>query len=115
MNTYLYASNLAHIPAQVAWGARKRGVRATWVKSAYSSQECSHCHYTDRANRPDQQTFCCRVCGLKRNADTNAAANIAARLGDRELAACADRAAIKALLAARHQAYLHGVQTPGCP
>jgi hypothetical protein len=37
MNAYLYASNLAHIPAQVAWGAAKRGVKATAVNSAYSS------------------------------------------------------------------------------
>ncbi len=34
MNAYLYASNLAHIPAQLAWGAAKRGVRARTVKSA---------------------------------------------------------------------------------
>ena len=63
MNAYLYASNLAHIPRQIAWNAAKRGVAAIKVKSAYSSQECSLCHYVDRANRPNQQTFCCRVCG----------------------------------------------------
>jgi hypothetical protein len=37
MNAYLYASNLAHIPKQLAWGAAKRGVKATAVKSAYTS------------------------------------------------------------------------------
>src|SRR5215469_11784920 len=57
MNAYMRASNLAHIPKQIAWNAAKRGVQATRVKSAYSSQACSVCHYTDRANRPDQQTF----------------------------------------------------------
>ncbi len=41
MNAYLRASNLAHIPKQIAWNAVKRGVQATSVKSAYSSQECS--------------------------------------------------------------------------
>ncbi|HMA32913.1 MAG TPA: RNA-guided endonuclease TnpB family protein [Chloroflexia bacterium] len=115
MNAYLYAANLGHIPDQLEWGARKRGVRATGVKSAYSSQECSRCHYTERANRPTQQTFCCGVCGLELNADANAARNIAARLSDKELAGCGDRAAIKTLLLARHQAYLTGVSTPGCP
>jgi transposase len=40
MNAYLYASNLAHIPKYVAWGGLKRGVQATAIKSAYSSQEC---------------------------------------------------------------------------
>jgi transposase len=47
MNAYLYASNLAHIPKHLAWVAAKRGQKATRVKSAYSSQECNACHYTD--------------------------------------------------------------------
>jgi hypothetical protein len=103
MNAYLYASNLAHIPAQLAWGAAKRGIRARKVKSAYSSQECHRCHYVARENRPNQQTFCCVVCGHTTHADVNAAENLASRLGDQELAACADRKAIKALLDRRHQ------------
>ena len=48
MNAYLSASNLAHIPEQLAWVTAKRGISATMVKSAYSSQECSVCHYPDR-------------------------------------------------------------------
>jgi Putative transposase DNA-binding domain/Probable transposase len=103
MNAYLYASNLAHIPAQLAWGAVKRGIRARKVKSAYSSQECHRCHHVARENRPNQQTFCCVVCGHTNHADVNAAENLASRLGDQELAACADRQAIKALLEQRHQ------------
>ncbi len=43
--------------------------------------ECSVCHYPDRANRQDQQTFCCAVCGFKTHADLNAAFNIKARWG----------------------------------
>lgn len=103
MNAYLYASNLAHIPAQLAWGAAKRGIRARKVKSAYSSQECHRCHHVARENRPNQQTLCCVVCGHTTHADVNAAENLASRLGDQELAACADRKAIKTLLARRHQ------------
>jgi hypothetical protein len=103
MNAYLYASNLAHIPRQIAWNAAKRGVAAIRVKSAYSSQECSVCHYVDRANRPNQQTFCCRVCGHGTHADLNAANNIQHRLGDEELRACRNRKAVKALLMRRHQ------------
>jgi transposase len=52
MNAYMRASNLAHIPKQIAWNTAKRGVTATRVKSAYSSQECSRCHFVERANRP---------------------------------------------------------------
>src|SRR5712692_9134420 len=48
MNAYMRASNLAHIPEQIAWNAAKRGVAAIKVKSAYSSQECSMCHNVDR-------------------------------------------------------------------
>jgi Putative transposase DNA-binding domain len=103
MNAYLYASNLAHIPKQLAWGAAKRGRAATSVKSAYSSQECSVCHYPDRANRPNQQTFCCVVCGYSTHADLNAALNIEHRWGDSELRACKDRKAVKALLLQRHR------------
>jgi len=103
MNAYLYASNLAHIPKQIAWNATKRGVAAVRVKSAYSSQECSVCHYTDRANRPNQQTFCCMVCGYSTHADLNAAINVEHRWEDDELRACKGRKAVKALLLQRHQ------------
>lgn len=105
MNAYLYASNLGHIPEQLVWDARRSGRRAIQVRSAYSSQECSRCHYTDRQNRPNQQTFCCAVCGFTCHADVNAALNLASRLGDQELAASQSRADIKALLGRRHQAW----------
>jgi Putative transposase DNA-binding domain len=105
MNAYLHASNLAHIPKQITWNAAKRGVLATRVKSAYSSQECSVCHYVDRASRPTQQTFCCVVCGYEAHADLNAATNIARRAGDIELQMSRDRQAVKALLLRRHQTW----------
>ncbi len=103
MKAYLRASNLAYLPKQIAWNARKRGVTATPVKSAYSSQECSTCHYTHRHNRPDQKTFFCQFCGYQAHADTNASVNISRRVGDRQLRACRDRKAVKALLMKRHE------------
>src|SRR5713226_2600985 len=105
MNAYLRASNLGHIPKQITWNAAKRGIRATRVKSAYSSQECSVCHYTDRKNRPNQHTFCCQVCHESMHADLNASRNIAQRLGDAELRARTDKKAVKALLMRRHEAW----------
>jgi len=105
MNAYMCASNLAHIPKQIAWNAAKRGVQASRVKSAYTSQACSVCQYVDKKNRPDQQTFCCLVCGQSMHADLNASINIQRRLGDRELCACKDRKEIKALLLSRHEAW----------
>ncbi len=103
MNAYMRASNLGHIPKQVEWNALKREVQATRVKSAYSSQECSVCHSVDRKNRPDQQTFCCKVCGHRMHADLNAAQNLAARLHDGALQACKNKAEVKALLMGRHE------------
>jgi len=104
-NAYLRASHLGHIPQQILWNSQKRGVRATPVISAYSSQECSVCHYTDRKNRPDQRTFRCQVCGFEAHADHNAAVNISRRVGDTPLRACRDRTAIKAVLMQRHEAW----------
>jgi hypothetical protein len=105
MNAYLYAANLAHLPRQLAWGAKKRGqtARAGWA--AYSSQECSRCHFVSRANRPAQQTFCCQACGLQLNADENAAINHQARYQDREMRAYRSKEAVRALVDARHVAY----------
>jgi hypothetical protein len=105
MNAYMRASNLAHIPKQIEWNAAKRGVQATAVKSAYTSQECQRCHYPDRTNRPDQQTFCCVVCGFQTHADLNAAVNIERRVGDLELQGCKDWKAVKSLLMQRHEAW----------
>jgi hypothetical protein len=104
-NAYLRASNLGHIPRQIVWNSQKRGVKATPVISAYSSQECSGCHYTDRKNRPNQRTFRCQVCGFETHADHNASVNISRRVGDRQLRACQDRTAIKAVLMRRHEAW----------
>jgi transposase len=105
MNAYLRASNLARIPEKIAWETAKRGMAATTVKSAYSSQECSVCHYPDRANRPDQQTFCCIVCGYCTHADHNAALNVARRWGDEDLHTCTCKEEVKAVLMRRHEVW----------
>jgi len=56
-----------------------------------------------RTNRPEQQTFCCGACGWQAHADHNAAINIAARFGDREIQATKTRQNLKALLDVCHQ------------
>jgi transposase len=68
--------------------------------------------YVDRKNRPDQQTFCCKVCGFRAHADLNAAINIERRLHDTELRACKDRKAIKTLLLKRHEAWKQQSEHP---
>src|SRR6266704_1073270 len=105
MNAYLYASQLGHIPEQLAWATAKQGMAAHTVRAAYSSQECSRCHFVDRANRPTQKTFKCVVCGYQDHADHNSSLNLADRFGDQELAACINRAEVKNVLLQRHDAW----------
>lgn len=58
----------------------RKGIQVTITKAAYTSQECSKCHYIDRGNRLTQETFKCMVCSHAINADLNASINIKNRL-----------------------------------
>ncbi len=77
------------------------------VASMRFKAECPRCHGVDRANRPQQQTFCCVVCGYTEQADRKAAHTLADRWGDAELVACRDKKAVKALLLKRHENWKH--------
>ena len=57
----------------VEYKARRAGVPLVLVDPAYTSQECSSCHYIAKRNRPTQELFRCRCCGHTENADSNAA------------------------------------------
>jgi putative transposase len=52
--------------------------RVEKIKPAFTSQRCSACGHVDRTSRESQARFVCTACGLARNADLNAARNIAA-------------------------------------
>jgi hypothetical protein len=99
------ASTLAHLPRQRAGGAATRGIRARKVLSACSSDGCARGHFVSRQNRPTRQPFCGAICGQTTHAEVPAAGNLASRLHDQELAACAERQTINALLDRRHQAW----------
>jgi len=69
------------------WGEFRRQLtyKAAWlggkvisVSAKYTSQTCSNCGHTDKANRKSQEKFACTSCGFEKNADLNAAANILA-------------------------------------
>lgn len=53
--------------------------KVVWVDPKYSSQECSHCGYIDKASRKSQAEFECTSCGYRENADVNAAKNVKGR------------------------------------
>jgi putative transposase len=67
-----------------AWGQlvarleHKAPGRVEKVPAAFTSQICSACGHQAAESRESQAAFCCRACGLRINADVNAARNIAA-------------------------------------
>jgi putative transposase len=67
-----------------AWGQlvtrleHKAPGRVEKIPAAFTSQICSACGHRAADNRESQAVFRCRACGLRINADVNAARNIAA-------------------------------------
>jgi putative transposase len=57
------------------------------VSPHYTSQKCSKCGYTDRANRENEK-FRCQSCNYTGNADINAALNILARFVTGKYGSC---------------------------
>lgn len=55
--------------------------RVIKVRAAYTSRTCNACGHCAADNRESQALFCCVACGLKVNADVNAAKNIATAAG----------------------------------
>jgi IS605 OrfB family transposase len=60
----------------VSYKAQRAGVRVVAVDPRHTSQRCSVCGHTERANRRSQAEFCCVVCQFATSADYNAAINI---------------------------------------
>ncbi len=60
----------------VSYKAQRAGVRVVAVDPRHTSQRCSACGHTERANRRSQAQFCCVVCHFATSADYNAALNI---------------------------------------
>ncbi len=69
------------------WGLLRRRTehkapgRVEDVPAPYTSLRCSACGWIDKNSRKNQAEFCCSSCGFTCNADTNAAANVAAGQG----------------------------------
>ncbi|RIH85131.1 transposase, IS605 OrfB family [Calidithermus terrae] len=64
---------------KLGYKARRAGVPLVFVDPKNTSRECPACGHTGRANRPDQSTFACVVCGFAGLADHVAAVNIGRR------------------------------------
>jgi putative transposase len=60
--------------------AKLIGIAVIRVSEAYTSQQCSNCGIIDKCNRISRGLYLCQSCGLRLNADHNAAINIRNRL-----------------------------------
>jgi IS605 OrfB family transposase len=71
--------SFGQLGAFLTYKACRAGVPLVHVDPRYTSQTCNRCGHRDKRNRPDQETFACRSCGVVAHADHNAALNIARR------------------------------------
>lgn len=60
----------------ITYKAQMNGVSVLLVNPKYTSQRCSCCGHTEKANRKSQSEFVCKSCGHCANADFNGALNI---------------------------------------
>ena len=73
LNKSLANSSLGCIKQFITYKAAKKNKLVLFVNPAYSSQECSKCHFIHKDNRLTQDQFKCTSCGHEENADSNAA------------------------------------------
>ncbi|MFH1224347.1 MAG: transposase [Candidatus Diapherotrites archaeon] len=78
MNMLLHGWSFAQLQSFIAYKAAWAGIPVAYVKADYTSQCCSKCGHTEKANRKGR-IFRCRKCGYALNADLNAAINIGGR------------------------------------
>lgn len=62
---------------KIEFKSGEAGIEVTYVDPRYTSLRCSKCGNIDSDNRTSQSKFTCVKCGYRRNADVNAAKNIA--------------------------------------
>jgi IS605 OrfB family transposase len=75
----LHSWSFAQLRGFVEYKAEALGLTVVAVDPRHTSQTCSRCQHQHRNNRRSQSLFWCRKCGLRINADLNAAINIKAK------------------------------------
>lgn len=71
--------SFAEMRNYITYKSKLAGVPVILVNPKYTSQECSDCGHTEKANRVSQAEFICKKCDLHISADFNAAINIRGR------------------------------------
>lgn len=72
----IHAWSFARLKSFVEYKAELKGCFVDYVDPRYTSQKCSRCGHTEKANRKSQSWFVCKSCGFQHNADLNASKNI---------------------------------------
>lgn len=72
MNRLIGRTYRSVVKAKLSRLEEQYGIQIVEVNPAYTSQECSRCHYVSRDNRKTQKDFVCRHCHYSCNADVNA-------------------------------------------
>jgi putative transposase len=72
----LHIWSFFQLRAFIVYKARRVGIPVVLVDPQNTSRRCPVCGYTDKANRPNQSTFHCTLCGCAGHADVIAAENI---------------------------------------
>ena len=72
MNRLIGRTYRSVVKAKLTRLEEQYGIQIIAVNPAYTSQECSRCHYVSKDNRRTQKDFVCRHCHYSCNADVNA-------------------------------------------
>lgn len=72
MNRLISRTYRSAVKAKLARLEEQYGIQIVAVNPAYTSQECSRCHYVSKDNRKTQKDFICQHCHYSCNADVNA-------------------------------------------
>ena len=72
MNRLIGRTYRSVVKAKLARLEEQYGIQIIAVNPAYTSQECSRCHYVSKNNRKSQKDFVCQHCHYSCNADVNA-------------------------------------------
>lgn len=88
LNRLILDAGWGDLKAKVKSLSTRAGVTVLEINPFHTSQECSQCGHTDKANR-DKEKFVCLACGHFADADIDAAVVIAAR-GRKQLGLSSD-------------------------
>ena len=72
MNRLIGRTYRSVVKAKLTRLEEQYGIQIIAVNPAYTSQECSRCHYVSKHNRKTQKDFVCQYCHFSCNADVNA-------------------------------------------